>query len=559
VMRKCFYPTFGWMLSTCLAPALVMAAPAECPIQLVDVTAQTGIGFRHTDGGSGQRYIVESVVAGLALFDYDRDGWIDIYFLNGAPLKGTVVAVPPRHALYRNNGDWTFTDVTEKAGLNPRGYGLGVTVGDYNNDGDPDLYLNDFGPNVLYRNNGDGTFSDVTKAAGVQRGTQVGGGACFFDMEGDGDLDLFSANYVDFNYGNHIIRKIGPHQFHPGPRDYRGVRANLFKNNGDGTFADVSAASGVGAVAIRGMGVISLDYDDDGDADIFVCNDSGPNMLFQNDGRGKFTESGAIAGLAYDGQGKEHANMGVDCGDYNNDGRLDLFVTGFSAEPPILFRALGGGLFEDATNRSGAAASAFAPADWGTGLVDFDNDGDRDLFIACGHFNDNIQHIDQRTAVKVPNILLMNTGSSKFVDVSTRCGSGLAVVESSRGAAFDDLDNDGDIDAVVLNANAGPTILRNDSPAENHWLAVRLQGVTGNREGIGARVRVVAGDSAQIAEVHSGRGYQSHFGTTLHFGLGKTHPRSDRVEVRWPGSKAEVVVGQDANRVLMVKEGRGAH
>ncbi len=548
----------GWIVGTWLSLPSELAAAPPCPIQLVDVTARSGIEFRHTDGGSGQRYIVESVVAGLALFDYDGDGWIDIYFLSGAPLKGTVAAVPPRHALYRNYRDWTFRDVTEGVGLDPRGYGLGVTVGDYDNDGDPDLYLNDFGPNVLCRNNGDGTFSDVTQAAGARRGDQVGGGACFFDMEGDGDLDLLSANYVDFHYGNHIIRKIGPHQFHPGPRDYRGVPANLFQNSGDGTFDDVSPSSGLGAVPIRGMGVISLDYDDDGDVDLFVCNDSGPNLLFQNDGHGKFAECGALAGLAYDGQGRVHSNMGVDCGDYNNDGRLDLFVTGFSSESPILFRGLGRGQFDDATNRAGAGASAFAPADWGTGLVDFDNDGDRDLFIACGHFNDNIQHIDQRTAVKVRNIVLMNTGSGKFVDVSRQCGSGLAVVESSRGAAFDDLDNDGDIDAVVLNANAGPTILRNDSPAQNHWLQVRLRGVSSNREGIGARVRLIAGESTQIAEVHSGRGYQSHYGTTLHFGLGAAQVRIDRLEVRWPGRGSEVCAGQNADRILEIEEGGGS-
>ena len=227
-----------------LAPMAAASEPIPCPLRMADVTARSGITFRHTDGGSGRRYIVESVVAGLALFDYDGDGWIDIYFTNGAPLRGTVIDPPPRHALYRNNGDWTFTDVTMAAGVGDLGYGLGVTVGDYDNDGDPDLYLSNFGPNVLYRNNGDGTFSDVTRQASVDRGNKVGAGTCFLDMEGDGDLDLYAANYVDFNYDNHVIRRIGPHQFYSGPNDYQGVPDNLFRNNGDGTFTDVSGSCG---------------------------------------------------------------------------------------------------------------------------------------------------------------------------------------------------------------------------------------------------------------------------------------------------------------------------
>jgi hypothetical protein len=546
------------LLGACLAQAVAPAAPpVDSAIRLVDATAQSGIRFRHTDGGGGQRYIVESVVAGLALFDFDGDGLIDIYFLNGAPLKGTTVAVPPRHALYRNNGDWTFTDVTLAAGIGERGYGLGVAVADYDSDGDGDLYLNNFGPNVFYQNNGDGTFSDVTRQAGLARGDKVGAGACFFDMDADGDLDLFSANYVNFGYHNHVVRMIGPHQFHPGPRDYRGVPADLFRSGSDGTFTNVSAAAGIGSLDIRGMGVIALDYDDDRDADIFVANDSGPNVLLANDGRGKFREVGALAGVAYDATGKEHANMGVDCGDYDGDGLLDLFVTSFSNESPILFRNLGRGLFEDATNRAAAGASAFPHADWGTGFVDFDSDGDKDLFIACGHFNDNIQHIDQRTAVKVRNILLMNAGSGKFIDVSDRCGDGLVVVESTRGAAFDDLDNDGDIDAVLLNANAPPTILRNESEPHHHWLQVRLLGLASNREGIGARVKVTAGSRTQVAEVHGGRGYQSHYGTTLHFGL-TDQPRIDRIEVRWPSGATDAAGGLAADRSVVFAEGSGA-
>ena len=458
--------------------------PRECTIRLTDVTSASGIAFRHTDGGTGQRYIIESVVAGLATFDYDGDGWIDIYFLNGAPEKRDPSVTPPRNALYRNNGDFTFTDVTETAGVGDCGYGLGVVVGDYDNDGYQDLYLNNFGPNVLYRNNGDGTFAVVTQEAGVEDGRTVGAGACFLDMDGDGDLDLYAAKYVDFDYDRHIVRMIGPYQFHPGPRDYPPMPDMLYENNGDGTFTDVSASSGIAAVAGTGMGMICLDYDDDGDTDIFVCNDHMPNFLFQNDGTGKFQEVGLSAGVACDRFGKANGSMGVDCGDYDNDGRLDLFMTDYSSEMPVLYRNLGGGLFDDVTATARISSRLFPHVKWGTGLVDFDNDGDRDLFIACGHFMDNIQFIDDRTAVRVPNFLLMNTGDGMFVDVSDRCGDGLACVEASKGAAFDDLDNDGDIDVVILNANSRPTVLRNDSADGHHWIQCRLIGTQSNRDGV---------------------------------------------------------------------------
>jgi hypothetical protein len=530
--------------------------PEPCPIRLEDVTAQTGITFRHTDGGSGRRYIVESVVAGLALFDYDGDGWIDIYLLNGAPLRGTVVDVTPRNALFRNNSDGTFTDVTGQAGVGDPGYGLGVTVADYDNDGDPDLYLNNFGSNVLFRNNGDGTFSDVTRAAGVECGNRVGAGTCFLDIEGDGDLDLYAANYVDFNYDNHIVRMIGPHQFHPGPRDYHGVPDTLYRNNGDGTFTDISAASGIAAVAGTGMGMICLDYDDDGDTDVFVGNDARPNYLFQNDGRGRFEEVGLLAGVAYDMLGNENSSMGVDCGDYDNDGLLDLFMTDYSDEMPVLYHNLGQGYFEDATNAARVGSGAFPHVNWGNGWVDFDHDGDRDLFIACGHFMDNIRYIDDRTACKVPNVLAMNVGNGRFVDVSDRCGNGLQLVESSRGAGFDDLDNDGKIDVVILNANAGPNVLANRSETDGHWLQLRLVGTNSNRDGVGSRVQVVAGDLSQVAEVHSGRGYQSHYGSRLHFGLGPAR-HIDRIQVRWLGGATEVFTDIDADRLVVLRQGAG--
>ncbi|MEX2173657.1 MAG: CRTAC1 family protein [Pirellulaceae bacterium] len=544
------------LLVFAIASSMAHAAPpAATSIELVDATAQSGIAFQHRDGGGGQGYIVEGMASGLALFDYDGDGLIDIYLLNGAPLKGTVIDPPPRDALYRNNGDWTFADVTAAAGLGDLQHSLGVAAGDYDNDGDQDLFVNNFGPDVLYRNNGDKTFTDVTSQAGVANGDKVGAGTSFFDMEGDGDLDLYVGNYVNFTYENHVPIVIGGRKFQAGPQYYQPVADTLFRNDGNGKFTDVSGPSGIAAVAGPSMGTLCFDYDEDGDTDVFVANDGKPNFLFQNDGRGNFKERALLAGAACNFYGKAISNMGVDCGDYDNDGRLDLIVTSYQSEMPILFCNLGRGLFEDATSAARITNELFAHVEWGPGLIDFDNDGDRDLFIACGHF-DRIELIDDRTALKLPNYLLVNDGTGKFSDASQSAGNGLAVVESSRGAAFDDLDNDGDVDAVVLNSNALPTILRNESPAGNHWLQVRLQGVASNADGVGARVRVVAGDLTQVAEVHSGRGYQSHFGTRLQFGLGK-RDRVERIEVRWPGGKAEVFAGGVADRLLVLKQGAG--
>jgi len=540
-----------WLMAACLFWAAT--ARAEGPIVLRDVTRQTGITFVHTDGSSGQRYIVETVSAGLALFDYDGDGDVDIYFLNGAPLKGAKADVPPTNQLWRNDGDWKFTDVTEKAGVGDTGYGLGVTAGDYDNDGDADLYVNNYGPNVLYRNNGDGTFTDVTRQAGVANGSQVGAGACFLDMDADGDLDLYVANYVDFTYQNHRTRTLGGFPAYVGPTSYRGTPDTLYRNDGDGTFTDVSIRSGVAAIKGTGMGMVCADYDGDGDTDVFVGNDVGANSIFENDGSGKFKEVGLISGLAYNVNGTAQGTMGVECGDYDNDGRLDFHVTSYQRDMATLYRNLGNGSFEDVTRRTAAGRGTFPHVTWGNGLVDFDNDGHRDLFIACGHLDDNVDKYTDTTSYFVRNLLLRNTGDGKFVNVSDQCGDGLAVKLSSRGAAFDDLDGDGDVDAVILNSRREPTILRNDSAGGNHWIQVRLKGAKTNRDGVGARVTVVAGDLTQIAEVHCGRSYQSHYGTTLHFGLGK-QGRIDRVEVRWIGGGVDVFKDVAVDRLVTLSE-----
>ena len=520
------------------------ASIAEGEIILTDVTSRTGITFVHTDGGCGNRYIMETVTAGLALFDYDNDGDIDIYFLNGAPLKGTPVSsvedrnggkTPPKNALYRNDGGWKFTDVTEKAGVGDTGYGLGVAVGDYDNDGDQDIYLNNYGLNILYRNNGDGTFTDVTKRAGVEDSPpHVGAGACFLDMDKDGDLDLFVAHYLEFSYDKHVTTTTRGIPVYANPRFYRPVPDVLYRNNGDGTFTNVSDSCGIGRHASWGMGMVCGDYDNDGDTDIFVANDVSANFLFKNDGTGLFEEVGVETGFAYDGNGDEQGSMGVECGDYDNDGWLDFYVTSYQNQLATLYKNLQGGAFEDVTLTTGAGARTLPDVTWGSGLVDFDNDGDRDLFIACGHLQDSVELYDPAATYYEQNILLMNTGDGKFADVTDESGDGMKVKLSSRGAGFDDLDNDGDVDVVISNSRREPTILRNDSPNKGHWLQVRLIGVKTNRDGVGARVKVTAGNLTLIDEVHSGRGYQSHYGTRLHFGLGN-RDKVDRIEVRWIG------------------------
>ncbi len=553
-MRICWYLAFVTACLLALAPSSTEAAePPACSIQLVDATATSGITFCHNHGGSGQGYIVEGMVAGLALFDYDNDGYIDIYFLNGSALKGTVLEAPPRNTLYHNNGDWTFTDATEMAGVGDLGFGLGVTVGDYDNDGLPDLYVNNFGPNVLYLNNGDGTFTNNTEDSAVSNGNKVGAGAAFLDIERDGDLDLYVSNYVDFTYENHVPIIIDGQSFQAGPRYYHPVPDTLYRNNGDGTFTDISDVSGIGAHAGPGMGIVSADFDNDGDSDVFVCHDGQANFLFQNDGQGHFEEIGLIAGVAYDFDGKENSSMGIDCGDYDNDGQLDLFMTDYQVEMPVLYRNVGGGLFEDATSSASITNDIYPHVNWGTGFGDFDNDGDRDIFIACGHF-DRIESIDDRTALKIPNFLLMNTGKGKFVDVSNRCGNGLQIVESSRGIGLDDLDNDGNLDLVVLNSHAPPNLLRNAPLTENHWLQLQLIGTQGNRQAVGARITVVAGDLEQIAEVHSGRGYQSHFGSRIQLGLGE-QDQVDRIEVRWPDGVVERFRGLAIDQLHILVQG----
>ena len=521
-----------------------------------DITAETGIAFRHTDGGSGRHYIMETVTAGVALFDYNNDSYTDIYFVNGAPLPGMDANEAPRNALYRNEGGWKFTDVTDEAGVGDTGFGLGVAIGDYNSDGYPDIFVNNYGPDVLYHNNGDGTFTDATKKAGLAGDDYFAAGAAFLDCDGDGDLDLYVSNYLEFTYDLYGPRYMRGVPVYRDPRQYPAAPDFLYRNNGNGTFTNISEESGIAQHRGWGMGMVCADYDNDGDTDIFIANDESANFLFQNDGSGKFEEVGLIAGIAYDLHGDEHGSMGVDCGDFDSDGRLDFLVTSYQSQLASLYRNLGDGTFQDVTLLTGAGTGTFPNVTWGNTIADFDNDGDRDIFIACGHLQDNIEKYSDSSTYFQQNILLLNNGEGKFLDASNASGEGMLVKRSSRGAAFDDLDNDGDVDAVIVNSREKPTILRNDTSNTNGWLHVRLQGAKTNRDGVGASVTLVAGDLTLVDEVHAGRGYQSHYGTRLHFGLGR-RDRVDRFEVRWIGGGTDAVDNVPVNRAVTIREGEG--
>ena len=546
-----------WILTALLFTSGITAAESDSSIQLKDVTQQTGISFVHTDGSSGKRFIVETVASGLATFDYDRDGKIDILFLNGSSLPGSpTTPIPHRNALYRNEGDWKFTDMSHAAGLIDTSYSLGVCVGDYNNDGFPDIYLNNFGPNILYRNTGDGTFINATQEAGLAAGNQVGAGASFLDFDGDGHLDLFVANYVGFTFQNHTTSHMNGFPSYVGPLNYPPTTNALFHNNGDGTFTDVSVASGIASLTGSGMGVISTDFDNDGDTDIIVGNDLRPDFVLQNDGAGTFKEVGALLGLAYDSFGNVQGSMGVECADWNNDGWFDVYITPYHRQLTTLYENRKGGYFDDVARQTGAATGTYQHVKWGVGIIDFDNDSNRDLFIACGHLIDNVEKFDGTTSYAARNIVLQNTGQGKFVNVSDQCGDGLLPKLSSRGTAFDDLDNDGDLDAVILNTRRKPTILRNDSSGKNHWIQIQLRGTKSNRDGVGARVTVSAGGLNQIDEVHSGRSYQSDFGKRLQFGL-EQHGMVEEISVNWIGGGVDTVRNVGVDQLITIVEGQG--
>jgi len=524
-------------------------------VQFTDITTAAGITFRHV-ASPEKKYIVESMSGGVALFDYDNDGDLDIFFVNSLTVDLVKSKGKTRSALYRNDGDGKFTDVSAKAGLSDIGWGMGVAVGDYNNDGFEDLYVTCLGSNHLFKNNGDGTFTDVTRRAGVDD-PRWSTGASFFDYDNDGHLDLFVSNYVDFDINN--LPEFGKGKsceyksipVQCGPRGLKGAGDSLFHNNGDGTFTNVSKRAGVDDPnGFYGMGVIASDFDDDGLIDLFVANDSTPNFHYRNKGNGTFEEIGFTAGTAVNENGSEQGSMGVTVGDYDHDGKLDLFITNFADEYNTLYHNDGSNSFTDVSFAAKVAAVSLPYVGWGTKFFDYDNDGWVDLFVANGHVYPQLPNYLQ------PKLLFRNNRDGSFSEISAQFGKVLTELRASRGVAFGDIDNDGDIDLVIVDLDGSPQLLRNDGGNANNSILVKTIGVKSNRSGIGAKVKVVAGDLTQIDEVRSGDSYLSQSDFRLHFGL-EQRTKVDLIQVRWPSGVVDKITGVGVNRIVTIKEGQG--
>ena len=527
----------------------------------IDVANAAGLShpviYGNTDSND---YILEAVGCGCAFFDYDNDGWMDIFLLSGTRMAGAPDGAGNR--LYKNNRDGTFADVTEKAGLRDVGWASGVCVGDYNNDGFEDLFCTYFGQNKLYRNNGDGTFTDVTKAAGLwTEATRYGAGCTFLDYNRDGHLDLFVSNYVQFDTAH--VPKPGANSncnwkgipVECGPRGLPTGRHSLYHNNGDGTFTDVSEAAGISKLnESYGMTVVSADFDNDGWPDIYVACDSTPSLLLMNNHDGTFREEGVLRGVALSADGMEQAGMGIGVGDYNLDGSLDLFKTHFSDDTNGLYKNDGKGNFDDVTLPAKIGVETHYIC-WGAGIVDLDNDGWPDLFMVTGSVYPQVEKKLPNYPTNTPRAVFRNLGNGTFEELKEEAGPGVAASHCSRGCAFGDFDNDGDLDILVVNLNEPPSLLRNDLSGANHWLKLKLVGTKSNRSAIGARVLVRYGKKIQVQEVLSQSSFYSVNDSRLHFGLGSE--TTANVEIRWPSGLQEKFNAVPIDVLIVAKEGAG--
>lgn len=545
----------GYIRLLFLLSAMLSASfsTAENPVTFVEVAEESGVHFKHTDGESGKRLFNEQYGSGGGFFDYDNDGYLDIYLINARPqLSEANPERFPKNVLYHNNGDGTFTDVTHSAGIGDTGYGVGATTGDYDNDGDTDIYLTNFGANVLYRNNGDSTFTDVAQKANVAD-TKWGTSCAFADLDNDGFLELYITNYANYSP---LTDKPCDRQgisVYCGPRTYPPQVDSLYHNNGDGTFTEQRGFANVPPA--HGLGVAIGDIDNDGDADIYVANDQDFNYLFQNRGDGTFKEIGLFAGVSCSDMGKEEAGMGVAFADYDNDGRLDATVSNFQNETNTLYHNEGDNFFVDATIPAGIAEHTHRYLGWGIGFFDYDNDGYKDIFVANGHTMDNIAEVERGTTAPQQNLLFRNLGDGRFADVTAQMGAGFALRKISRAAAFGDYDNDGDIDILVTNWNQTADLLRNEGGNRNNWIQIHTIGTQSNRSGIGARIKVVTGELTQYAEVQSSGSYLAFSDLRVHFGL-KSAETVALLEIRWPSGKIETTTNLRANQRFIAVEGK---
>ena len=527
-------------------------------IQFVDVTEEAGINFRHVNGAEGAYHLPETLGAGGAFFDVDNDGLLDIYLVNSGYWNKPPSAKQAISALYRNNRDGTFTDITKTARVaNLGNYGQGTACADYDNDGNVDLYVTNFGTNVLYRNNGDGTFTDVTVSAGVGD-PGWSSSACFLDYNSDGHLDLFVVNYLVYSLDvTYLPCEDGGTHTYCHPSLFEGAPDRLYRNNGDGTFTDVSQESGVGGIGGmfhgKGLGVVSADFNNDGAPDLYVANDDTRNDFFYNNGDGTFSEISLLAGCAYSFNGVAQAGMGVTVGDYNNDSWLDIFVTNLSYETNALYRNNGDGTFTDVIYEAHLGKESYLYVGFGTGFLDADSDGWLDLFIANGHIIDNIGDTHDILTYRQPDQLFRNNGDGTFQEISNSAGDYFQHPAVSRGTIFGDYDNDGDVDMLVTQNNGPVTLLRNETETQNNWVSIKTVGVVSNRDGIGTRLTMTAGGHTQMREVNPGSSYMSTHDARCYFGL-EPNTTVDRLELRWQSGVVQIFENLPANQEHIISE-----
>ena len=548
---------FALLLSAGLVSPWLASQTNEgpAPIQFTNITQTAGIHFTHFKGNNGISINLEEFGPGVCVGDFDGDGWQDIYFVNARDLYGRGIKV--QNALYRNNGDGTFTDVTDKAGVPGTGFGLGCVWGDYDNDGHPDLFVTQYGRNVLYHNNGDGTFTDVTDKAGVagmENGTYFHSGATFFDYDRDGKLDLYVGGYVAFAPGAQRYCKLGGVTSSCPPSAYEGSANALYHNNGDGTFTNVTKKAGIFQPGGKNLAVGAADYDNDGWPDLFVANDGLSAYLYHNEHNGTFKEQGSLTGMAFTGNGLTMAAMCISLGDYNNDGWLDLYVSDFQGSSDHLWKNDGQGNFDEVSDRVGISVPTRRILSFGGGFFDYDNDGWLDLFIANGHVYPEVEQVTPEVHYKQINTLFHNDGHGKFVNVTAVSGNAFDTPHAARGVGFADFDNDGFVDLVVANNNDPPLLLHNGGGNENHFVSFKLVGTKSNRDAMGARLTLTAGGLTQIREIAGGGSYLSQSDLRAHFGVGAA-TQIDKLEIAWPSGEHQTFTGFPANQFYSIQEG----